>query len=265
MRDVEKYGEWVVVTGASSGIGREFAKELAAAGKKIVLVARTEATLRQTLEDDLDASHRIVVADLCTPEGLQALDDETRELDVGLVVHSAGLAHAGGFFDGSPKTDAALLAIHITATVEIARVFGKRMVNRRGGGLILVSSGFGFAPIPYAAVYGAAKAFVISFGEALAFELRSESVDVLTVIPGATKTNMANKLAKQIDMSKVPIPHGDPRKVARVGLGALGRKDSVVPGGMNKVMALMMGLMPRRMAKAQFGKLLKSALIIQPR
>ncbi|MDH5528833.1 MAG: SDR family NAD(P)-dependent oxidoreductase [Paracoccaceae bacterium] len=264
MRDFEKYGKWAVVTGASSGIGREFAKELATAGKKIVLVARTEATLRQTLEDDLDASHRIVVADLSTPEGLQALDDETRKLDVGLVVHSAGLAHAGGFLEESPKIDAALQAIHITATVEIARLFGERLVNRGGGGLILVSSGFGFAPIPYAAVYGAAKAFVISFGEALAVELRSKSIDVLIVIPGATKTNMSVKLAEQIDMSKVPMPHGDPRKVARVGLAALGRKDSVVPGGMNKIMALMAGLMSRRMAKAQFGKLLRSALIIRP-
>ncbi|WP_299731107.1 SDR family NAD(P)-dependent oxidoreductase [uncultured Tateyamaria sp.] len=264
MKDIEKYGEWVVVTGASSGIGREFAKELAAKGKKIVLVARTEANLQQMLEQDLDASHRIVVADLCTATGLKALTQATKELDVGLVVHSAGLAHAGAFLNGTSKTDTNLQAIHMSASVEIARVFGRRFVNRGSGGLIFVSSGFGFAPIPYAAVYGASKAFVISFGEALAVELRSKNVDVLTVIPGATKTNMAEKLAEQIDMSKVPMPHGDPRAVARAGLAALGHKDSVVPGAMNKVMALMMGLMSRRMAKGQFGKLLKSALIIQP-
>jgi short-subunit dehydrogenase len=264
MKNVEKYGDWAVVTGASSGIGREFAKELATLGKRVVLVARTEANLLRTIETYLDGSHKIVAADLCTPGGLKALADATADLDVGLIVHSAGLAHAGAFLDGTAKTDAGLQAIHINASVEIARIYGERLARRGGGGIILVSSGFGFAPIPYAAVYGAAKAFVISFGEALAFELRSKKVDVVTVIPGATKTNMAEKLAQQIDMSKVPMPHGDPRKVARAGLAALGRKDSVIPGAMNKVMAFMMGTMSRRMAKGQFGKLLKSALRTQP-
>ena len=264
MKNSEKYGEWAIVTGASSGIGREFAKELASKGKRIVLVARTEENLKRTVDQDLDATHKIVVADLCTLDGLQALADATEDLDVGLVVHSAGLAHAGAFLNGTTQTDSSLQAIHIKATVELTRIYGERLAKRGGGGIVLVSSGFGFAPIPYAAVYGAAKAFVISFGEAMAVELRSKNVDVLTVIPGATKTNMAEKLALQIDMSKVPMPHGDPRAVARAGLAALGRKDSVVPGIMNKVMAFMMGAMSRRMAKGQFGKLLKNALIIQP-
>ncbi len=262
MTSLETYGSWAVVTGASSGIGQAIAQELSDTGLNIVLVARTQTKLEKAARE-LKSETKIIAADLCTSAGQQQVYDAIKDLNVGLFVHSAGLAHVGPFLSTPEDTDTGLLAIHCSATVDMSRHFANRFQEKGRGGIMLVSSGFGFAPIPYAAVYGAAKAFVISFGEALAEEFRVENVDVLTVIPGGTKTNMAKKLATLIDMKKMPMPMGEPADVARVALAALGRKDRVIPGTANKVMAKMMALMPTDMAKARMGKMIRNALIPQ--
>lgn len=258
---VQKYGEWVVVTGASSGIGREFAKQLSAQGKRIVLVARTEGDLIQTADNLTNTSNKIIVADLSKPEGRQTLIDQTETLDVGLFVHAGGTVHAGRFLDTSDPKNEVMLGIHLDATVSLSKHFGRRFFDRKGGGIVLISSGFAFAPVPYLAVYAAAKAFMLHFGEALAEELRSENIDVLTVLPGGTNTQMAEKLGEMIDFSKLAMPMGDPAKVASESLRALGYADSVIPGLKNKVMGFMMGrLLARGTAKRMLGKMISGAL-----
>lgn len=263
MAKFDKYGDWAVVTGASSGIGKAISAELSEQGLKVVLVARTESDLR-AVADELRTESKLIIADLTTTEGRQAVASETQDLEVGLFVHSAGLAHVGPFLSTPKNMNSDLLSIHCAATVELSSTFAERFRKRKSAGIILVSSGFGFAPIPFAAVYAAAKAFVISFGEALSEELRADAINVLTVIPGGTKTNMAAKLGELIDMSKLPMPMGEPETVARVALKALGKRDRVVPGFANKVMAKMMALMPVGFSKARMGKMLRDALITQP-
>ena len=263
MESYRKYGEWAVVTGGSSGIGRAIAEDLAKRGYKLVLVARTQADLI-AVGAALKTECQTIAADLCTVEGRVAVMEQTQSLPVGLFVHSAGLAHVGAFLSAPPDADRQLIDIHCAATVELSRHFATRFKARGRGGLVLVSSGFGYSPIPYAAVYGAAKSFVISFGEALSEELRASNIDVLTVIPGGTKTNMAVKLADLIDLTQMPMPMGDPAMVARSTLHALGRKDRVVPGLPNKIMASLMTVMPTGLAKALMGRMLRGALKTQP-
>ena len=260
MKNIDKYGEWVVITGASSGIGREFAIRLSKAGKNIVVVARNAAALQRTVDEDLITETRIVVADVASQTGMETLFAETQDLDVGLFIHSAGIAHVGPFRDTPDDLDDGLIAIHITATVRLSRVFADRLVARGGGGMILISSIFGMFPVPYASVYGAAKSFMLFFGAALAVELSDRDVDVLTVVPGGTKTKMGERLGDMIDLTKMPMAMGDPAAVAREGLNALGHRDKVVPGFSNRLMVSMARLMPSALVKRQFGKMLKSAL-----
>lgn len=261
MKNSDKYGSWAVVTGASSGIGRAFASQLSQQGQNIVLVARDAAKLEETAEVDIQTQSKILSADLSSPQGQQKLIDATQGLDVGLLVHAAGITHAGKFLDTPDATNEGLLRLNMDATVALSKAYGQQFKDRSGRGLILVSSGLAYAPVPYLAVYSAAKAFVFHFGEALAEELRPSNVDVLTVLPGGTKTEMADKLGDMIDFDKVAMPMGAPDAVAQQSLKALGKADSVSPGLMNKIMAVMMArLMGRKRAKRMLGKMLGGAL-----
>jgi len=261
----EKYGEWALVTGASSGIGREFARKIIAGGGKCVVVARTNEKL-EALASEFGADRTMVVAaDMATEQGRAELRDAVTDIDIGLVIHSAGVVHMGSVLD-MPSDDAReLIDVHVSATVEIASFFGQRLRQRGGGGLILISSGLAHSPVPYVATYAASKAFVLSFGEALAYELRDHNVDVLTVVAGGTKTNMATAIESYLDFSKIYMPMGPPQAVVTSALRNLGRRDTVVPGAMNKIMVGMMRkVMGSGTSKSLLGGMMKKALRTQP-
>ncbi len=264
MRDPRKYGEWAVVTGASSGIGRQFAIGLAKQGMKVILVARSADALTRTASQDIQTETKVISADLATPKGRDLLLHEIAGLDVGLFVHSAGNAYVGPYLDAPDDIDEQLIAIHVSATAHLTRVISQRLEARGGGGIILISSVFGMFPMPFSSVYGAVKAFILNLGEALAVELRDKNIDVLSVAPGGTKTRMGDQLGDVIDLKKMSMPMGDPAVVAQEGLAALGQRDTIVPARMNRVMTRMAQLMPRKMVKKQFGKMLEAALIPQP-
>lgn len=262
---ITRYGKWAIVTGASSGIGQEFARQLHAKGMKIVLAARSLGPLEEMAKELGQDKTQIIAIDLAESGAADRLDAQTKDIDVGLIVHSAGIAHMGPLLELDDDTLTNLKAIHIDATVDISRIFGQRLKRRGEGGIILVSSGLAFSPVPYGAVYGAAKAFILSFGEALAEELRSSKIDVLTVVPGGTKTNMAEHLNSLVDLDKLKMPMGNPADVARAGIAALGQRDTIIPGSMNKIMAVMMSrIMSRKMSKSMIGGMMKTALRTQP-
>jgi len=254
-----KYGEWAVVTGASSGIGAEFAAQLLDKGLNVVLVARSERQLNVTSESMGRGTTKIIVADLATQIGIDKLAKETASLDVGLLVHSAGVIHLGSFSDTPEPNIDELIQIHITATTRLTHIFAQRLIERKSaGGIVLLSSGFAFTAVPWVAVYAAAKAYVLSFGEALSIELKSHNIDVLTVVPGGTKTNMAKIIDRSIDLNKLPMSMGSAKGVAKCAINSLGKKDSVVPGFTNKMMAMMMNkAMSRNMSKKMIGGLLE--------
>ncbi|MFI5864345.1 SDR family NAD(P)-dependent oxidoreductase [Streptomyces sp. NPDC051546] len=261
-----------LVTGASSGIGRAFARELAAAGWTVTAVARGEDRLR-TLVAELGPGpgpglgHRHLAADLSTPEGRELVAAELRRHPVNLLVNSAGTTHHGPFATADPREALAATHLGCDAVVTLAHAF--LAGARPGDALINVSSTLGSAPAPGLAVYSAGKAFVTAFSEALWHEQRPLGVRVMALCPGPTgDTTAAAEAAPQTaaEAAAMPLPaapprrHQDapaalvqsPRAVARTALRALERRSrpTVVPGRANALFILAARLLPRRVILA---------------
>ena len=264
MKDLRSaYGEYAIVTGASSGIGEQFARQLAARGVNLVIVARGKAKL-DALAHELHAQHgttvHVVELDLLNPGAVDELARRTRQLDVGVVIANAGNYASGSFLHNDLATEMDVLTLNAAVPVQIAHQFGRQFARRRRGGIILISSTVGAGPAPYLANYAAAKAYILSLGQALNYEFKKAGVDLLVVSPGPTKTEGAEQ-AEGIDFSKLPLPMMSPDKVARTGLKKLGKRGHVIVGAPNKIMDFMgKYLTPRTISKRMYGRLLYSAL-----
>ncbi len=249
-----RYGQWAVVTGASSGIGREIAIQLAEAGLNLVLVARGQATLQQ-LADELTAKHKIVVrvvpADFAETAAVEALVAETNALDVGLLVASAGFGTSGRFLELTMADELNMLNVNCRALLLLSWHFGRRFAQRGRGGLVLMSSIVGFQGVPNAAHYAATKAYVQTLAEALAVELKPHGVDVLAAAPGPTNSGFAQRADMQMGAALSPAV------VAQGTLQALGRTSTVLPGLLSKVLVYSLALLPRMLRVRIMGQVMQ--------
>lgn len=268
MKDLRaRYGEYALITGASSGIGAEFAVQLAAAGLNLVLVARRKDRL-DALAQRLRAAHgtttEVIELDLAAGGAVAELARRTAHLDTGLVIASAGVVTSGPFLANDLAAELALLHLNLVVPAELAHVYGRVLARRGRGGIVLVSSAVAFAPVPYTANYAAAKACTASLGQALHYELKAAGVDVLTLAPGPVRTEGADA-AEGIDFGKLPVPAMQPAPVVRAALRALGRRPLVIPGTLNKASDFAgKYLIPRRAQIAMFGALVSRALDEKP-
>lgn len=215
------YGPVALVTGASSGIGWAFAGELAGRGLDLVLTARRAdrlADLAARLRSAHGVTVHIVEADLADPAAPALLLEQTRELDIGLVVSNAGFGLKGPHEGNDPAAMTEMLMVNCNAPFRLAHGFIPRLRGRGKGGLLFTSSVEGLMGCPYSAAYSASKALVVALGEALWGELAGSGVDVLTLCPGATESEAAAK--QGIDISKLQnvMPARD---VARLALDNL--------------------------------------------
>ncbi|MBK9034177.1 MAG: SDR family NAD(P)-dependent oxidoreductase [Myxococcales bacterium] len=253
-----RYGTWAVVTGASSGIGAEFARQLAAAGVAVVLVARRRDRLT-TLAAELAHAHRVdsrvLPLDLADPGAAAALADGVADLDVGLVICNAGTSWKGGFLDHDPADQRRMIEVNCQAPVAVARALGPGLTARGRGGLIIVSSTGAFQGLPWSAVYGATKAFDLLLGEALAVELRPAGVDVVTLCPGGTDTE--GPMNTGVDPAKSPVKLMPVGPVVRAALAGLGRRTLVIPGAVNRVGVTALRVVPRGVAARTAGRIMK--------
>ncbi len=182
-----------LVTGASSGIGEAFARRLAALGKDLILVARSEDKLRAVAQD-LTQQHSIqvhvVAADLARPSAAAAVHAETERIGwaVDLLINNAGYSKAGEFTEIPLDVQADMVRLNVNTLVELTWLYLPAMRQRRRGGVIQVASNAAFQPVPYMSVYAASKAFVLRFSEGLAEEVRDDGVTVMALCPGATAT-----------------------------------------------------------------------------
>jgi len=237
-----KYGPWTLVTGASEGIGREMARRVAAAGLHLVLVARREEALH-LLAAELTAEYgietRVLVADLAREEGVAAVLTGSADLDVGLLIAAAGFGSSGRFIDASLPDELAMLDVNCRALLALTFHFGRRFADRGRGGLVLMSSVVAFQGVPKAAHYAATKAYVQTLAEALHVELAPLGVDVVASAPGPVHSGFAARAGMRLGLALTPSD------VAQATLDALGRRATVHPGWLSKLLAYSLAPLPR--------------------
>jgi uncharacterized protein len=250
-----------LVTGASSGIGEHLARQLAAAGHDLVLVARRRDPLER-LRDDLATHHgtasEVLIADLQDRAGLDAVQARIDGGDpLAVVVNNAGFGRYGSFVDQPADDLADMVRLDVLAVMALSRAALGIMVPARAGKLMNVSSTAGFAPGPNGAVYHAAKAFVTSLTEALHEEAKPSGVHVTALCPGFTPTGFQERA--DVRLNRVPPwMVTDAARVAAEGLAALDRNDAIwVPGLVNKVSAVGARLGPRGAVRWVSGRILR--------
>ena len=261
--DKKRFGPWALVTGASSGIGREFARQIAASGINVVLVARREALLDEVgkaITNDFKVQHRTVVADLSQAGFLENLAKATDDLDIGLVVSNAGTGNPGEFLKIDREELESLLRLNTLAHLDIAHHFGQKLVSRGRGGLLLVGALGASNGLPYMANDGAAKAYVHSFGEALHVELKPLGVHVTVLPPGPTETPVVAKLGLTPDT--MPMKPMKVEQCVFEGLKALEENRSmIIPGRLNRIMN---AVVPGSVARGMMASMLRTTLASRP-
>jgi short-subunit dehydrogenase len=207
-----RYGPVALVTGASSGIGKAFAEELAALGLDLVLVARRLDRLEE-LAARLEPDHKLRVTthrvDLADPMAASRILDLTSALDVGLVVSNAGFGMKGEHTRNDPQAMTDMLMVNCNMPMQLAHGFTPRLRQRGRGGIIFTSSVEALMGIPYSAAYAASKALVNALGEGLWAELLPDNIDVLTLCPGATESEAAGKQGIDIKTLSNVMPAAD--------------------------------------------------------
>lgn len=253
--DVDRFGPWAVVTGASSGIGREMARGIAASGLNVALVARRLARLDELgreLTARFGVAHRSVQADLGVPEGLAAALEATSDLEIGLFVGNAGFANPGELW--RLDRNELLRAVHlkVNANLTLVHHFAPALVARRRGGILLTSSVGGLNGVPYVANTAALEAYVLALGEGLHVELARHGVRVTTLLPGPTLTESMAKMG--VEPAEMPMKPMSAEFVALEGLRALeANRATHIAGRLNRVMSR---LMPRSLATALMGAMI---------
>jgi uncharacterized protein len=255
-------GKWAVVTGASSGLGREFAMQLAAKGMHIVAAARREERLEQLGRDiagRFDTRVLPVPVDLSSEAGAQELHEAvTRErIEPFVLVNNAGFGLHGPFLSIPWDQERAMLDLDIVSLVSLTRRFGEDMVRRGEGHIVQVSSMAGYLAIPAYASYAAAKAFVLHHGIAIGKALRGTGVRVTVLSPGITATEFQQVAGQGLSLSQ-RIAIMQPDTVVRAGIRAMLRgRTSVVPGALNKLAIGIIRILPRGLAARIAGTVMR--------
>jgi short-subunit dehydrogenase len=242
-----------LITGASSGIGETFADALARQGIDLILVARSKDKLEQIaarLAKTYGRRVEVIAADLGQPQPGAALAKKVAALGMGvdLLINNAGFGLAGNFHKNDVARHNQMIALNVSAVVDLAQTFLPAMVERGAGAIINVASLAGFQPTPYMTVYGATKAFVLSFSEGLWAEYRDKGIRVLAVCPGPVDTAFFEATGKGESLRKT-VPPGTmltAEQVVAASLKALAQgKSFVVPGALMKLASLFPRLLPR--------------------
>ena len=228
----QRYGEWALVTGASSGIGAAFARALAREGVSCVLTARREDRL-SSLADELEKGHqvatRVVAVDLGVRDGADRLAEAVSDLEISILVNNAGFGCAGRFEKQDLERMRAMIDVNCMAPALLTSSLLPGMCERGRGAVIIVGSIAGSQPLPLHALYSGTKAFANLLGEALWGELQGSGVDCLAVLPGTTETEF------QAVSGELPHSGESAEAVVAKSLDALGRKPSLIPGVYNWV------------------------------
>jgi short-subunit dehydrogenase len=250
-----------LITGASSGIGETFARQLARNGYDLVLVARRLERM-ETLAADVRAANNVAVeimeADLAQPGAVASVERRLRKGDVSFVVNCAGFGTRGEFASLPEERELEEIDVNIRALTRLSHAALETMVPAHRGTIINVASTGAFQPVPYMATYAATKAYVLSFSEALHEEAKPYGVTITCVCPGPTRTEFQQVAG--VDDRRLRMGWTSPEKVVRMTLRAAARgKAVVVPGGINQATALSNRFVPRFVTRRIAGAMFKRA------
>jgi short-subunit dehydrogenase len=248
-----RYGEWAMVTGASSGIGAEFARALAADGLSCVLTARRESRLNDLaaeLETAYGVQTRVVAADLGAPTGADRVLAAVADLEIAVLVNNAGHGYAGRFDAQDTERLRSMIQLNCVSPVVLTSRILPAMHERGRGAMIIVGSVAGRQPVPLNGVYGATKAFDLFFGESLWGEMQGSGVDVLVLEPGPTATEFQAVAGESFHEGEPPA------RVVGVALNALGHTPSVISGWGNWLRSNLSRLAPRSFTALAAGRVM---------
>ncbi|MGD1934768.1 MAG: SDR family NAD(P)-dependent oxidoreductase [Candidatus Phaeomarinobacter sp.] len=238
----DRYGPWALVTGASDGIGREMAVDLARRGLNLVLVARREAVLADlaaSLSKQFSIETRVIAADLSDAAMVEHVLAATDDLDIGLLAAAAGYGLSGPALSSSRDGELNMIDVNCRAATAMTYALVPRLVARGQGGIVLMGSLVGFQGTPRAANYAATKAYIQTLAEGLRHELKPLGVDVISSAPGPVRSGFADRADMKMGMAQ------SPRSVARGTIRALGRKGTVRPGFLSRFLAASLATVPR--------------------
>lgn len=241
--------QWVLITGASQGIGHEFAKIFAAEGHHLVLVARDEVRLAQ-IASELSGRHgltvKVMAKDLSSAAAAREIFDELRggQIPISILINNAGFGHQGAFAEIDLQRHVDLIQVNVTSLVQLTHLFLQPMLARREGRILNVASTAAFVPGPFMQTYYASKAFVQSFSYALASELEGSGVTVTSLCPGLTRSQFQARAGMRRSETFFMM---ESDTVARIGYRALmAGKPMVIAGWMNKLAIALARNAPRR-------------------
>jgi short-subunit dehydrogenase len=253
----EKYGSWAIITGASSGLGVEFAHQLAEKGLNLVLVARREELmieLAEKIQSKYPVEVRIIALDLAKEGFYNELAEKTSDLDIGLIVNNAGMNIEGHFYRGDLDRNIQMIRLNMEAPFTIAYEMGKKFIEKGKGGIIFTASSSSFQATPYLSHYGATKAYLLSLAESMNYEFKDKGVDVIALCPGMTESEMTKGMkGNPIVMKAAPV--------VKLAIDNLGKQAYIVPGLGNKIQAFMtQRVLGRDLSRVITGSLMKRVL-----
>jgi uncharacterized protein len=249
-----------LITGASAGIGYELAKLFARGGYALVLVARDKGALKRVAEElsgQYKAAVKVMAKDLSLPASPRDLYDELERagIEIDVLVNNAGFGVMGLFAATSVEKELAMMELHVTSLTHLTKLFLKPMLARGAGRILNVASTAAFLPGPFMAVYYATKAYVLSFSEALASEVRGSGVTVSVLCPGPTRTEFHRRAGIRASelFQRLAV---DAAAVAAAGYEGLERgRIVIIPGLANKILALGVRVVPRAWVAAVIRKM----------
>lgn len=244
MKHLNKYNKTALITGASEGIGKDFAFELARQGFSLYLVARNQEKLKKVqheLKEKFGISVSIGNKDLSDTRAVASLLEETKDFSFGIVVLAAGFGTGGEFSSIPIETELNLVDLNCRSVVQLSHHFINQSKGKERLGLILFGSLVGFQGVPWTATYAASKAFVQSFAEGLYGENRGQGIDVLSVAPGPVNSGFGGRAGMNMGMSQ------SPNGIAKSALSELGKSSTVRPGFLSKFLGYSLSSLPRSM------------------
>jgi len=262
MKDTRLKDRWALVTGASSGFGAEFARELAARGCHVILTARRVdrlERLQQEIASRFGVSVKIIPMDLLLPDAPQRLYDEIQSagITVDVLINNAGFGIYGKFVEVDWQREWEMLQLNIVAVTHLTKLFVRDMAARNFGYVLHVASNGAYQPTPLFATYGASKSFVLNFSEALSYELRRTNVHCTAISPGPSVTEFQQVAGQGAARPYIRLAGIESSQIARIGINAMLRgRASIVPGWMVSLVAWVSQRAPRRWATAVTGWLM---------